>query len=140
MYKIENVLLIDDDTITNFLNLRLLKKLNIAGSIMTANNGYEGLEYVHEFCRNFKYGYHFIFLDIKMPVMDGVEFLQEFNMLNLPNKENITIIMLSTSSNEHDIKEVEKYKVLEFLIKPLTEEKILKVLEHWKAYQEYKFC
>ena len=66
--------------------------------------------------------------------MDGIEFLKEFNTLNLPNKENINIIMLSTSSNENDIRQIEKFKIREFLTKPLTEEKILKVLEDWKSY------
>jgi len=134
MDKIENVLLIDDDNITNFINQRLLKKLNVASNITTATNGYEGLEHVHKFCRNFKNCSHLIFLDIKMPVMDGIEFLKEFNTLNLPNKENINIIMLSTSSNENDIRQIEKFKVREFLTKPLTEEKILKVLQDWKSY------
>jgi response regulator of citrate/malate metabolism len=129
MDKIDSILLVDDDNITNFINARLLNKLNIANRVQISINGQEALNYINEIenkCPDL------ILLDINMPVMNGFEFLQSYcerhYCSNLP-----VIIILTTSSDHKDIEQLEKYPVVcGFMNKPLTEEKISSILkEHF---------
>ncbi|GAB3819143.1 hypothetical protein GCM10028895_17170 [Pontibacter rugosus] len=76
------VLLVDDDDTTNFLNQRLLNEMNISKEIKVLKNGKEAIDYLVKAygpvqIDGFKRP-DIIFLDIKMPVMDGFTFLDEY--------------------------------------------------------------
>jgi CheY-like chemotaxis protein len=124
MEKID-VLLIDDDNISNFINSRLISRLNIACKVQVKLNGQEALSYINdgkEKCPDL------IFLDINMPVMNGFEFLQSYSRGSYSKRKPI-IIILTTSSDANDLEELQKYpEVCGFLNKPLTEDKITSVL------------
>jgi response regulator RpfG family c-di-GMP phosphodiesterase len=121
-----NILLIDDDNINNFVTENVIKKMNVANYIEKKLNGHEGLEFVQHNNPDL------IFVDINMPVMDGMEFLQEFNKIN---KEQRVIIYLMhtaplTSSQKEKISKVHLNGNIE---KPLNKEKLCKVLDlHFK--------
>ncbi len=130
MRKINCTLLVDDDTITNFINRRLIKKLDIAEKVATVTNGEEALDYLRDFCTiNNECCPELIFLDINMPVMNGLEFLKEYSNLEFENKRKVLVVMLSTSSNPSDLEMVKNFKINEFISKPLTEEKLKNLLE-----------
>jgi CheY-like chemotaxis protein len=127
--KLSCILLIDDDNINNFINERLLRKLQISKAIKTALNGEEGLKYIDQHC-----AIHegccpeLVFLDINMPVMDGFEFIKKFQKLNFINKEKMTVAILTTSKNQKDIEAMKGLGSYRFLNKPLTEEKVKAIL------------
>jgi CheY-like chemotaxis protein len=130
MRKINCTLLVDDDHITNFINRRLINKLDLTEKVATVTNGEEALEYVKDYCMiNKECCPELILLDINMPVMNGLEFLKEYNNLEFENKRKVLVVMLSTSNNPSDLEKVEAYKVDDFISKPLTEEKLLSVIE-----------
>ena len=126
--KYNCILLIDDDKITNYINVKLLNKLNIGDKIDVAHNGEEGISLIEQFCNlNDKCCPELIFLDINMPVMNGFEFLKVFNEMQISNKNCVHIIVLTTSSNERDIDIIKQYG-LKVLNKPLTESKVKEAL------------
>lgn len=123
--KLKCVLLIDDDDATNFLNKMVIESAGIAENIHTTLNGKEALEYLTntgKFENSTAYYPHpdLIFLDINMPVMDGWEFMHEYQKLDEKQKKNKMIVMLTTSLNPDD-----KYKaslideITDFISKPL---------------------
>ncbi|HXA00607.1 MAG TPA: response regulator [Cytophagaceae bacterium] len=127
--KLSCVLLIDDDSINNFLNERLLKKLQISNAVKTALNGAEGLKYIDQHCAiDGGCCPELVFLDINMPVMDGFEFIRNFRKLDFYNKDKMTVAILTTSRNEKDIEAMKHLGAYHFVNKPLTAEKVKKVL------------
>ena len=118
MKKFKCVLLVDDDEPTNFLNKITLKKYGCAEKIVAVFDGQQGLNYLSEHVDDdFP---ELIFLDINMPLMNGWEFLEEYQKLNL-NQKNPIIIMLTTSINPDDEEKSKKYNCIAgFMHKPLN--------------------
>lgn len=127
MQRFKEILLIDDDPITNFLNEKVLRKLNIADGIRVAVNGQEAINMIQDICHGGGECPELIFLDINMPIMDGFEFLNHFKKAELKNKEKVKIVILSTSSNPQDIEMARKQNI-EILAKPLTDDIVAKVI------------
>ena len=130
MPKVNCILLIDDDSINNFINERLIKKLNVANEIKVALNGEDGLEYIQKNCSDDRSDScpELILLDINMPVMNGFDFIRAFEHLNIKNKSKVKIIILTTSRNNKDVEILKSLGNFEFINKPLTEEKLFNCL------------
>ena len=131
MKKIDVILLVEDDPITNYINSRLINKTGIASEIAVALNGEDALAMIKERIQNNKGCPELIFLDINMPVMDGFEFLENFRMLEFPNKEKVVIAMLTTSTHMKDMDKLGSFSNLEILGKPLNQEKLLAITDKY---------
>ena len=130
MIKVDSVLLIDDDAVNNYLNSKLIRKMNISDEIHVATNGSEAVKFVEERrqdCPNL------IFLDLNMPAIDGFEFLEIFQKMEIPNKDKVVIVILTTSTNFGDMEKIKKYGNFEFVNKPLKEEKISEIAQKYFA-------
>lgn len=124
MYKYKNVLLVDDDYISNFIADHLLNKYKICKDITICRNGDEALKYLQE-TAEFP---ELIFLDINMPVMDGFEFIEAFQRFNM-EKNKTRIVIYTASYNQRDIELLKNVGFHDFIIKPLNEEKLNKLLK-----------
>ncbi|MFL5730926.1 MAG: response regulator [Cytophagaceae bacterium] len=122
------ILLIDDDVITNFINVRLLKKMAISEEVNVVLNGEEGLIYLHTYIEKHKCYPELILLDINMPVMDGFHFLEELKKMKSFDFSKTHIAILSTSTAERDKEKASQLNIHYQLYKPLTEEKIRSLL------------
>jgi len=125
MYKFNNVLLVDDDYISNFIADHLLSKHKICKSITIARNGDEALKYLQDKNNPFP---ELILLDINMPVMDGFEFIGAFQRYNM-DRNKTKIVIYTTSYNKEDFDMLHEIGFHDFIIKPLNEEKLKKLLE-----------
>ena len=126
MKKLECTLIVEDDANTAFLNGLLLKDMKISNEVEIASNGQEALKVLEKGKIP-----ELILLDLNMPVMDGFEFLESFRSLFNNIKQNITIVLLSTSFRKKDMDLAHKYKVADVIEKPLTEDKLLDVLKKY---------
>ncbi len=139
--KLNCVLLIDDDLGTNFINQMLIKKADITDNIQTVLNGKEAIDFITNKGKYEKAGNVFpkpmlTLLDINMPVMDGWEFLEIYKNLEIHQKGEIIIVMLTTSLNPDDKRRAENFSdVSGFKNKPLTLEIIKDIME--KHFPDY---
>ncbi|WP_299246458.1 response regulator [uncultured Aquimarina sp.] len=97
MKTITKVLLVDDSEATIFFNKIILSKTGYIDEVIVAKNGLEALEII-------KSGVipEIIFLDINMPVMNGWEFLSEFQKLENVFKKTNIFLMLGAELLEED--------------------------------------
>ena len=121
MHHFEKILLVDDDAATNFLAELAFRNLNIANEIQVASDGLmASLLLKQNSCPDV------IFLDIRMPRMDGFEFLE--NLARMDLCPNVKIVMLTSSTRLEDRKKALAYnEVVDYIEKPLTEELIKKI-------------
>jgi CheY-like chemotaxis protein len=113
------ILLIDDNAIDQIVTLQLLKKKLNLTTVDTVNNGKEGIEWLLKYKSNNEETL-LILLDIKMPEMDGFEFLAEFDLLKAEISAEPEIFMLSSTLDPNDIMRAESNKyVTTLLSKPL---------------------
>lgn len=138
MQKLHSVLLVDDDPTNNFLNQRLLKRLDVADQVVVAENGQEALALLQS-AGNEEPALSFpalILLDIQMPIMNGIEFLQVYQQLPSAQRRNTTVVVLSTSVDARDLSRLNDLPAAARISKPLTPEKLAVVLQlHFERQQ-----
>lgn len=129
--KYRTVMLIDDNEIDNLINQKMIEAATIAENIYT----HTGAKSAIEFLRNMEKLEvakevlpDVIFLDIDMPLMDGFQFLDEFEKLTERTRKMCKIIMLTSSINPQDFNKSKKYQNVKlYLNKPLSNESIQKI-------------
>jgi CheY-like chemotaxis protein len=119
--RFKKVMLIDDNEIENFVNKKLIESTKFAEGTVCYQSAEAALEFIKT-CSSEELP-EIIFLDIKMPGMDGFAFLDEFAMLSAEVHQRVKIIMLSTSESFKDLNRANKNRfVFRFLNKPLLQE------------------
>jgi len=129
--KYRAVMLIDDNEIDNLINQKMIEAASLTENIYT----HTGAKSAIEFLRNMEQLEvadqvlpDVIFLDIDMPLMDGFQFLDEFEKLSKTVKNKCRIVMLTSSINPQDFNRSKKYENVKlYLNKPLSHDSIMKL-------------
>jgi CheY-like chemotaxis protein len=131
MAALSCTLLVDDDDTTNFLNQALLQRMAVTDTVLVAGNGQEALDLLHTHCTTAAGSTcpALILLDMKMPRMNGFEFLQVYAQRPLTENPAVVIIMLTTSLNPQDVTKMQGLPIAGYLTKPLTRDKINQLLQ-----------
>ena len=112
-YKIDSVLLVDDDRSANFFHQRLIHKNAWAKEVRSVLNGQEALDYLSQEDKDASPHPDVIFLDLNMPLMSGWEFLDAYQQLNIPPESLPRIFILTTSVNPDDRTKAESYELVQ---------------------------
>src|SRR3989344_5673042 len=129
-----NVMLVDDNFIDNFVHKKLLGSIKIANQFHEFTKPEEAINYLKLFNGFLDQSHNnfvdLIFLDLNMPVMDGWQFLEKIKTICNNVKPKTTIIVLSSSINKEDRKKVQnELFVSGYIQKPLTLEKLTACLK-----------
>jgi len=135
--KLNSILLIDDDHATNFIHQFAIKKTKCTENIIVVENGQEALEYLQSNENDPSPQPNIIFLDINMPIMNGWQFLEEYQKLNANTQGDIVLIMLTTSLNPDDLKKANTFPAINgYRNKPLTAEMIEEIIAEYFVEEE----
>jgi CheY-like chemotaxis protein len=131
------ILMADDDDDDRLMAAEAFAEQRLTNLFFTVADGEELLDYLHH-----RGEYHnekafpapgLILLDLNMPKKDGREALAEIK--SDPRLKHIPIVVLTTSKAEEDILRTYNLGVNSFIIKPVTFERLAKVLrtltEYW---------
>lgn len=132
------ILLVEDDDI-DILNVqRAFKKIEILNPLYIAHNGVEALDTLRGTNGMEKPTSlpRIVLLDINMPLMNGLEFLKELRQD--ANLKHLSVFVLTTSSDHHDLVEAYNYNVAGYIVKPLNFEKFSEVMT--TLYKFWELC
>ena len=114
------LLQIDDDSINNMANERLLKKMGVELDVMNFLDPSEAIN----FLTNSHETFDLMLLDINMPHYSGWEFLEKYAPLN----KTMPIVMLTTSLDPRDKNKAKENGLLYgFYSKPLTRQMLIEI-------------
>ena len=123
-----NFLLVDDDNICLFIHRRVLELSGYCRSAHSAGNGRSALEILNHAATGQAPLPDIIFLDLDMPMMNGIAFMEAFNGLDLPHKGQIAIVLLTSSLCEADRERALELGASHYLTKPFTLEALHSVV------------
>jgi CheY-like chemotaxis protein len=116
-------LLIDDEEIFNFIQSEVISDHDSTDEVNTFSSAIEALEFLRDKISKNENLPDFIFLDVRMPEMNGFDFLEAFHKLDQEAIKNIHIYMLSSSLDEKDFKRAMSFpSVKGFKSKPLSDD------------------
>ena len=125
----QKILLVDDDSAFNFLNRIILNTNGVDCEIAECLDGRSALELAEASgkCPDV------ILLDINMPVMDGFEFLDEFEKHHKCS-DHTKVFMLTSSNQEEDRKKAFSYHCVKgYFDKPLSNQHISQIISSLKS-------
>jgi CheY-like chemotaxis protein len=119
-----SAMIVDDSDTDRYLLKRFLGKTDLVENIFEANDGKSALDLLRNFAENkkkFPNGFPptFLFLDVNMPNIGGLKFLEEYQALAEEcNELSMIIMMFSSSSIEEDKNKAFSYPfVKDYLVK-----------------------
>ncbi len=122
-YSIDWVLLIDDDEIQNFLHKRIIQTYLSENYIFVATDGDQALKILNQQIeKKMPQAKGIIMIDINMPIMNGFQFVENFNRDFMQSLPNVAIFPLSSSNEIQDVLQMTRLGIENYIVKPLTHE------------------
>ena len=111
-----NILLVEDDEVDVMNVRRAFERNNVSNPLFVAGNGLEALEMLRD--GQVPNERRLILLDLNMPKMNGIEFLQALR--TDPELASTPVVVLTTSNDDQDKIDAYNLNVAGYLLKPVT--------------------
>ena len=131
--KSVDILLIEDNADHVELIVKALRNNNVLNEVHVVTSGEEAINFLHQrgaYVDKARPG--LILLDIKLPGMDGIEFLRRIKAD--PKLKPIPVVVLTTSGSEKEIAESYRCGANSYIVKPVDFEHFAKVIKELKLY------
>ena len=130
------ILLVEDNPSDAELTLRALKKNKLANHVAHVSDGAEALDFIFARGafkdRDIESRPRVIFLDLKLPKVDGLEVLRAVK--NNERTRTIPVVVLTSSKEERDIVESYRLGVNSYIVKPVDFDKFLESVRDLGLY------
>jgi len=130
------ILLVEDNPHDVKLALHAFQKNNLANSIQVVRDGAEALEFI--FCtdrysmRRMENGPKLILLDLKLPLVDGIEVLRQIKAD--PRTQQTPVVVMTSSQEDRDLAESYKLGVNSYIVKPVDFDQFTEVVRQLGFY------
>lgn len=129
MRSMKPIMLVEDDHVDAMTLKRALKDLKVANQLVHKLNGEEALAYLKDEANPKPC---VIFLDLNMPKMNGIEFLQVAKSDN--NFRRIPVVVFTTSKNEWDRFESFNLSAAGYIVKPADYKSFVEAIRTVELY------
>lgn len=126
-----DILLVEDNSADAELMIRALRKVNLANKLLHLKDGAEALEFIFR-TSDGPIKPKVIFLDIKMPKVDGIEVLRRLKADD--QTKSIPIVIMTSSKEEQDIITSYELGVNSFVVKPVEFDAFAKAVSELGMY------
>lgn len=125
-HQFKKVMVIDDNHIDRYLAEMVMKSIpSFTKEIILHHSAKIALQYLESLAPKPEELPELIFLDIRMPEMDGFQFLESYNLLPSVVQQHCIIMMLTSSLNDEDQERAANNEFVRgFITKPLTRNKL----------------
>jgi CheY-like chemotaxis protein len=129
--KITNkpILLVEDDQVDTMTVMRALKEIHVTNPLVHLENGEDAVNYLRD---SQKEKPCIILLDLNMPIMNGIEFLQVVK--NDSKVRCIPVVVLTTSEEQQDKVNSFNLGVAGYMAKPVDYRQFVEVMRSIDAY------
>lgn len=118
------ILVVEDDADDSFMLVRQLEKAQIDDQVTVIENGQRALAFL-ESAKEMPLA---VFLDLRLPGMNGLELLAK--MKSDPRFHAIPVIIMTGSTNPDDLAECQRLGATAFLEKPIALTEFIKTVAH----------
>ena len=126
-----SILLVEDDRVDSMTIRRALEEVEINNHLDTVSNGEEALAYLLSAENELP---ALILLDLNMPMMNGMEFMQ--TVKKHAGLKKIPVVVLTTSRAEQDISASFELGAAGYMVKPLDYrefiEAVVTIARYWQ--------
>ena len=130
MKKIDIACVIDDDDIYTFTVKKIIDNSQLAKKTLFFTNGKLALDFFNEYLHQTDDLPDLILLDINMPVLDGLQFMDEFIKLSPLINKRIVVYIVSSSIDRADFNKAKGYEqISDFIVKPVSSATFRKMVE-----------
>jgi two-component system response regulator len=126
------ILIVEDNPNDAELTIRALKKQNLANDLFVAKDGQEAIDFI--FCKGQFQSRHpvkplkVIFLDLKLPKLNGLEVLKEIK--SNPQTKKLPVVIITSSKEDPDIKAAYELGANSYVVKPVNFDDFLKAMQY----------
>lgn len=127
--KKRNILWLDDDEVLKLIADQLLAPYNdLISKYCYFSDGYQALAYLKDSDETNEFP-DLLLIDLKMPEMDGIEFLSKYALSYAKKYPHSEVYVLTSSARSADIEKATTFEFVNgYIIKPLTEERLVDLL------------
>ncbi|MGV8992124.1 MAG: response regulator [Thiobacillus sp.] len=125
------ILLVEDNPVDLDLTLRAFGQRNLANLIVVARDGQEALDWIPRWEAGESVPL-VILLDVKLPRVNGLEVLR--HLREQPVSQHIPVVMLTSSSEERDVKMAYQHHANSYIVKPVSFDKLIEVAAQIELY------
>lgn len=118
-----SILIAEDNLINQKVALKILERLNLKADV--ADNGEIALQMVQE------KDYDLVFMDMEMPIMDGIESTKKIRAIQHSLSSELRIIAMTANALMGDREKCIEAGMDDFISKPITVESMKTILKKW---------
>ncbi len=134
--SIVDILLVEDNPFDAELTLRALKETKILNKVQVLTDGEEAINYLFSLGeytgRDFNINPKVVFLDLKLPKVDGLEVLKRVK--EDERTKSIPIVIVTSSKQERDVVKSYKLGANSYIVKPVDSEKFIEAIKEIGLY------